>query len=89
MKAARFIDTHNIQIKDEVTPKPGPEEILVKVKTSGICGTDFHIFEGANKGLAKSGTVLGHEFAGIVDAVGSNVKSHAIGDRVAIEPNLY
>jgi threonine dehydrogenase-like Zn-dependent dehydrogenase len=89
MKAARFLGIHNIVIKDEPTPKPGPDEILVKVKNSGVCGTDLHVFEGEVKGLVKPGTVLGHEFCGVVETVGKNTKSFAVGDRVAIEPNLF
>jgi threonine dehydrogenase-like Zn-dependent dehydrogenase len=89
MKAARFIDVGKIEIKDEPIPTPGPDDIVIKVKNSGICGTDLHIYKGEVKGLVKPGTVLGHEFAGVVEQVGQNVKTYHVGDNVAIEPNLF
>lgn len=89
MKAARFIDVGKIEIKEEPTPKPKSDEILVKVKASGICGTDLHIFQGEIKGLVKVGTVLGHEFAGEIIQTGSAVKNFQPGDKIAVEPNLF
>ncbi|MFX0091804.1 MAG: zinc-dependent alcohol dehydrogenase family protein [Candidatus Hodarchaeota archaeon] len=89
MKAARFIGEKTIEIKEEPTPNLNPKDILVKVQASGICGTDLHIYEGKVRGLVKPGTVLGHEFSGTVEAIGAEVTSHQVGDRVAIEPNLF
>lgn len=89
MKAARFYKPHDIQIKEEDIPSPKPDELLVKVKNSGICGTDLHIYEGEVTGLVENGTVLGHEFAGIVEKVGTNTDNFTEGDRVAIEPNMF
>ncbi len=89
MKAARFVGVHQIEILEEVLPKPKSDEILLKVMASGVCGTDLHIYEGKIKGLAKPGTILGHEFAGIVEAVGENVKEFHVGDPIAVEPNLF
>jgi L-iditol 2-dehydrogenase len=59
-----------------------PEEILVEVVATGICGSDFHAWE---VGLAKPLT-LGHESVGVVVEVGSAVSDRKVGDRVAIEP---
>lgn len=89
MLAGRFFEPGKIDILDEKVPKPKENELLIKVKNSGICGTDLHIFHGEVKGLVKPGTVLGHEFAGIVEEVGSAVKGFKVGDSVAIEPNLF
>ncbi|MFX1253207.1 MAG: zinc-dependent alcohol dehydrogenase family protein [Promethearchaeota archaeon] len=89
MKAARFMDVHRIEILEEPIPKPRSDEILLKVRASGVCGTDLHIYEGNLKGLAEPGTILGHEFAGIVEVKGENVKEFHIGDPVAVEPNLF
>ncbi len=67
---------------------PKADEALVKVMACGVCGTDVHIFCG-DEGCfpTPQGTVLGHEFAGIVEAVGENVKDIKPGDRVCIDPN--
>jgi threonine dehydrogenase-like Zn-dependent dehydrogenase len=89
MKAARFIDVGKIDFTDEKIPEVKPNEVLVKVKNSGICGTDLHIYKGEVKGLVKQRTVLGHEFCGVIEKVGSQVKDHQAGESVAIEPNLF
>lgn len=67
-------------------PEPGPGEVRIRVERSGICGTDIHIYRGEYLGAYP--VVPGHEFAGVVDALGPGATHHAIGDRVAVEPNL-
>lgn len=89
MKAVKFIEPHKFSLVDVEIPNPGPGEIQLRNKASGVCGTDVHIYSGAVKGLAAPGTVLGHEFAGIVEKVGPDVKGFNVGDFVAVEPNLY
>jgi len=92
MLAARYIEPYKIEINQEELPKINQNEALIKVKSSGICGTDFHIFKGDIKGLVKPRTILGHEFAGIIEEIyDNNIKKIDlnIGDSVAIEPNLF
>ncbi|PKN98375.1 MAG: L-threonine 3-dehydrogenase [Chloroflexi bacterium HGW-Chloroflexi-4] len=67
-------------------PTPAHLEVLIEVKASGICGTDLHIFKGEY--LGSYPVIPGHEFAGVVRAVGSGVKRFKVGDRVAVEPNI-
>lgn len=88
MKAAVFSGKHDLKIENLEIPKAKKGEIVLKVKACGICGTDIHIFEG-DEGAAATpcGTVLGHEFAGIVTEVGEGVKGFSVGDRVCIDPN--
>jgi len=88
MKAAVFYAKHDLRIEEIPTPVPHGNEVLVKVMACGICGTDVHIFHG-DEGAAPTpaGTVIGHEFAGIVEAVGENVTRVKVGDRVACDPN--
>lgn len=88
MKAAVFYGKHDLRIEELPMPTVGENDVLIKVMSCGICGTDVHIFEG-DKGCADSpaGTVLGHEFAGVVEAIGSNVSDIKIGDRVCVDPN--
>lgn len=88
MKAAVFYKKNNLRIENIEKPTPKPGEVLVKVMACGICGTDVHIFEGDGGCFpTPPGTVLGHEFAGVVEAVGENVKGIQIGDRVCVDPN--
>lgn len=88
MKAAVFYKKNDLRIEDIAVPNPGRDDILIKVHACGICGTDLHIFDG-DEGAAPTppGTVLGHEFAGEVVAVGDNVHTVKVGDRVCVDPN--
>lgn len=88
MKAAVFYGKNDLRIIEIAKPVPKDDEVLVKVMACGICGTDVHIFHG-DEGAAATppGTVLGHEFAGVIEAVGSDVRGFAVGDRVCIDPN--
>ncbi len=88
MKAAVFYGKHDLRVMEIEKPTPKPGEVLVKVMACGICGTDVHIFHGDEGAAATpAGTVLGHEFAGVVEAVGDGVCGIAIGERVCVDPN--
>ena len=79
-----------IWLQDVPEPTYGIDDVLIKVLKTGICGTDIHIYNWdawAQKTI-KIGTVTGHEFVGRVAAVGSNVKSHKIGDLVSAEGHI-
>jgi propanol-preferring alcohol dehydrogenase len=66
------------------TPKPQADEVLIRVKTCGICGTDIKIARGKwNPSAIKMPHILGHEFAGVVEQVGSQVTTVHVGQRVA------
>lgn len=88
MKAAVFYGEKDIRVKDIEQKKPKDNEVLIKVEACGVCGTDMHIFAGA-EGAAKTNPplVLGHEFSGIVCETGKNVKNIKSGDRVCVDPN--
>lgn len=90
MKSAVFYGKHDMRVEDSAMPKVGAEDVLIKVKACGICGTDVHIYEG-DKGAAEvtPPTILGHEFSGVVAEVGANVTGVKAGDRVCIDPNCY
>jgi len=62
------------------------KDILIKVSYSGICGTDLHILAGEFP-VSKSAVVLGHEFCGVAEDVGADVKHIKTGDRVVVNPN--
>lgn len=88
MKAAVFEEKGDLRIVELPRPVPGKGEVLVQVMACGVCGTDVHIYHG-DEGAAKTpaGTVLGHEFAGIVVEVGPGAEGVSVGDRVCVDPN--
>lgn len=82
MKALVFKDVGAVELDD--VPKPGieePDDALVRVTMSAICGSDLHVLHGRIPGMTQGGT-LGHEFVGIVEAAGSGVTAVHEGDRV-------
>lgn len=79
MKAAVMRGEQRIEIEDVPTPEPGPDQVLVKIKYSGLCGSDVHRFQ---YGMAEPGSIMGHEFCGVIAAVGSNVTNWKEGDRL-------
>lgn len=90
MKSAVFYGRHDLRIEEHEMPAVGTKDVLIQVKACGVCGTDVHIYEG-DKGAAEvtPPAILGHEFSGVVKAVGSEVTSCQIGDRVCVDPNCY
>lgn len=88
MKSAVFYKEKDLRIEEAVKPSPKQGELLIKVMACGVCGTDVHIFNG-DEGAAATPpkTILGHEFSGIVEAVGEGVKGFSVGDRVCVDPN--
>lgn len=89
MKSAVFYGTSDIRVEDVQKPAPGPDDVLIRVKYCGVCGTDVHIYNG-EKGASDvtPPIILGHEFSGVVEDVGGNVKNIAVGDHVCVDPNV-
>ncbi|AKX93226.1 zinc-dependent dehydrogenase [Neomoorella thermoacetica] len=86
MKALVFEGPNELKLRDVPLPEPGEDEILVKVAACLICGTDLRIFRGAKTRGVRIPSILGHEFAGVVEATGVNVKEFHVGDRVGVAP---
>ncbi|MFQ5822798.1 MAG: zinc-dependent alcohol dehydrogenase family protein [bacterium] len=87
MKAFVISEPYKGRIEIIPYPKPKPGEIAIRVKRVGICGTDFHIYEGAY--MARYPIIPGHEFSGIVDRIGESVIGWEIGDHVTVDPSLF
>jgi D-arabinitol dehydrogenase (NADP+) len=86
MRSVKIQEPFNVSVVDLPHPHLQPGEVLVRVMASGICGTDVHIYRGEY--LGDYPVVPGHEFAGVVEAVGAGVTRFKPGDRVAVEPNI-
>jgi L-iditol 2-dehydrogenase len=86
MKAAVLVDDKKIVIKDLPRPEPGPDEILMKVSVSGICGSDHSLFNG--KFNVPYPVIAGHEAVGTIAQLGKNVTDHHIGERITVQPNF-
>ncbi|WP_189341684.1 alcohol dehydrogenase catalytic domain-containing protein, partial [Mesorhizobium sp. M2A.F.Ca.ET.042.01.1.1] len=86
MRAVRLEAVGKIGLREIPKPVPGPEDVLVRIEACGVCGTDRHLFHGEFP--CTPPVTLGHEFSGIVEAVGAAVSGIAVGDRVTGDPNI-
>jgi len=86
MKAIKISQPNSALLVDIPLPRLQDDEILIKVMASGICGTDIHIYRGDYMGGYP--VIPGHEFSGVIEAVGDQVTRFQPGDRVAVEPNI-
>jgi len=88
MKALLLSEYSNLQMKDLPSPVPGPDELLIEVAACGICGSDVHGYDGST-GRRIPPIVMGHEAAGVVSAVGAEVRGFAPGDRVTFDSTVF
>jgi L-iditol 2-dehydrogenase len=98
MKALAVVEAGRMELVSIARPVPRPHEVLVRIAAVGLCGTDYHIFEGrANYHSDASGRliplkehpqILGHEMCGTVVEAGSEVSDLLVGDRVTIDQGL-
>lgn len=88
MRALVYQGPQNIQVEDVTVPEIGETDVLVKVKYCGVCGTDIHIYNGDGGSFEVTPPlIMGHEFSGFVEKVGSKVKKVKKGDLVTVDPN--
>ena len=90
MRGTFFLGNRQFEVREMELPPLGPEDILIRNKVCGVCGTDVHIYHG-EPGSAEvtPPVVLGHEYAGVVEAVGEAVTAFRAGDKVTVDPNIY
>lgn len=88
MRASVLTAARTIEIQERATPQPAPDQVLIRVTSVGVCGSDVHFYEDGKLGdwLVTEPLVLGHEAAGEIVAVGKAVDRSRIGERVSIEP---
>ncbi|ANH03073.1 zinc-binding dehydrogenase [Shinella sp. HZN7] len=87
MRAAVLTAPKRFEIRAVPVPSIGPEDVLVRVMRTGICGTDIHIFNG-HYAADRLPLVPGHEFCGTIAECGANVRHLAAGTRVVVDINI-
>lgn len=87
MRALVYEGPYSMPLKEVDDPVLKSDQVMVQVKAVGICGSDVHGYRGTT-GRRVPPIIMGHEFSGVITAVGSSVTSREIGDRVVISPLL-
>jgi len=85
MKSIVVRQPEELVIEERELPQPQAGEVRVKIRLAGICGSDSHIWHGHNP-FAKYPRVIGHEFFGVIDAIGDGVTDKKPGQRVSVDP---
>src|SRR5215207_7624856 len=91
MEALVLEKVHELQIRNiNISETLGPHDVRIKLHTVGVCGSDVHYYEWGSIGpfVVREPMVLGHEAAGIIVEVGTEVKNLKLGDRVCMEPGI-
>ena len=87
MKAMKFPEAGKAEIVEVPVPTPGPSEVLVRVRATGICASDVAAFKGTHN-FRRPPVITGHELAGEIVTLGQDVTGLRVGDRVALEPHV-
>jgi threonine dehydrogenase-like Zn-dependent dehydrogenase len=89
MKAAVLTEFRKFETKELALPEINVNEVLVRIEFASICGSDMHVFNGDFKGRSPIPFIPGHEMAGVIEMVGTEVKDFASGEKVAIDPIIW
>ena len=84
MKALVLVADNRLEFQDCPEPEIGPDEVLIKVAACGICGSDVHGMDGSS-GRRLPPLIMGHEAAGVIARLGTNVSGWSVGDRVTFD----
>ena len=88
MKKAIFSAPYKIDFQNVDIPSITPDEVLLRIISIGVCGSDIQMYHGLHKYMTYP-VVPGHEVSAVVEKVGANVKDFKVGDRVTVEPQIY
>ena len=88
MKALLLSQYRHLELTTLDVPSVGANDVLIRVKACGICGSDVHGFDGST-GRRIPPIVMGHEAAGVIESVGNNVTEFKKGDRVTFDSTIY
>jgi threonine dehydrogenase-like Zn-dependent dehydrogenase len=84
MKGIVFLGNRQCEVREFPTPEPGDGEVLIRIKATGICGSDLHLY----RTDTGSDQIRGHETSGVVERVGANVTRLKPGDRVSVHHHM-
>ena len=89
MKAAVMYGKENMRVQEYPTPEINDNEVLVRIKSAAICGTDVRMYRNGVKNVDEDHPlIIGHEMAGVIEKVGKNLTAYTPGMRVAVAPNM-
>ncbi|KZS40457.1 Zn-dependent alcohol dehydrogenase [Aquimarina aggregata] len=86
MKATRYEGNKTFNVIETEVEAPAKDDVRIKVAYSGVCGTDVHIYHGMMDKRVNFPITIGHEMSGTIDAVGDNVTTYKVGDKVVVRP---
>ena len=88
MRAAVLVEKQQIEMQERPVPRPAADEVLVQVRSVGVCGSDVHYYKAGRIGdfVVEQPLILGHEVSGVIVDVGADVPEERVGERVALEP---
>ena len=88
-RVCRLYGPKDLRIETDALVPPGPGEVMIRVMRGGICGSDLHYYLNGGFGSirVREPIIMGHEFAGCVEALGSEVSHLSVGDRVGVSPS--
>lgn len=84
MRALVYRGLGDVGLETVIKPRVGSGDVLVKVKAAAVCASDIRVFKGEKK--ARLGVIQGHEFSGEIQAVGEDIQTYKIGERVTLHP---
>lgn len=88
MRALLLEEYKKLRLVDFPKPSPGKEEVLVRIKACGVCGSDIHGYDGSS-GRRIPPIIMGHEASGVVESVGEGVDRFSEGDRVVFDSTIW
>lgn len=89
MRAMTYRGPYKVRVEEKPMPRiEHPNDVIVRVTTAAICGSDLHLYHGMMPDT-RIGSTFGHEFVGVVHEVGPSVRSLVVGDRVMVPFNIY
>jgi threonine dehydrogenase-like Zn-dependent dehydrogenase len=85
MKAITFHGIGDVRTQEVADPKlVDPTDVVLRITTSAVCGSDLHQYHGRGGGLVQPGAIMGHEFMGVIEETGTGVRQFRVGDRVVV-----